>query len=148
MDTAFFRPSLRSIISTSLMIKVGPRIAGSWDWSRDHLHRRWLAGLHTLEPPCRWWGWHPFEEIEVSRCASLQVAWSRHPLLEVGQGSPVGKAKMFFQHYNCFKILLPYRQLFFTNFEEVSEFRSDFNEATLEEPPYHHHPLLPSHLLS
>lgn len=39
-------------------------------------------------------------------------------------------------------------QLFFTNFEEVSEFRSDFKKATLEEPPYHHHPLLPSQLLS
>lgn len=50
------------------MIKVGPRIAGSWDWSRDHLHRWWLAGLHTLEPPCRWWGDIPLRKL---RCFAV-----------------------------------------------------------------------------
>lgn len=93
MDAAFSRPSLCGVIPTSLMIKVEPWTVGCWDWSRDHLHCWWLAGLHTLEPPCRWWGWHSFEEVEVSHCASLQVARSRHPLLEVSQGKPWGESQ-------------------------------------------------------
>ena len=67
------------------------------------------------------------------------------PIRESGQAKPREESQgvlselQLFQNPTAPNAILFY---FLTNFEEVSEFRTDFNEATLEEPPPH--PRLPS----